>query len=128
GRAVGGGEARDRERSLDGGAQRLGRKVGGAGMAALLAEVHRGAYALVAVVFDGLDLGLAHRDGLAVTLGHIDLAGSGANLLRMGEHVLGQIAQIVLGIAEIGHGIGLRRMERYNDTREESLFSPPPLR
>jgi hypothetical protein len=65
-------------------------------IAALLAEVDRDADALVAVVFDGLDLAAAHRHRLAEALGDIRLAGAGAARPGMVEYVLRHAAQGVL--------------------------------
>jgi len=59
--------ARDRQRRIHGVAHRLRRKIGGAGIAALLADVGGDAQALVAVVLDGFDLAMTHRDALAET-------------------------------------------------------------
>ena len=64
-RIVIGGVARDRACRFHGALDRLRRKVGGARVAAALAEIDRDAEALVAVVLDGLDLAAAHRHRLA---------------------------------------------------------------
>ena len=73
-------------------AHRLRRKIRSAGIAALLADIDGDAQAFVAVIFDGLHLALAHRDGLAET--HRNFGGGGccAALFGIIQHVLGDVA------------------------------------
>ena len=70
---VRGGVAGNGERGLDGAREGGAREVGGARVAALLAEIDRHPDALVAVVFDRLHLAAAYRDGLTDPLGHLGL-------------------------------------------------------
>ena len=71
-------EAGDRERLVDGRADRVVGKIGGARVAAALADVDGDADALVAVVRDRLDFALAHGDALADRLRHLGLGRRGA--------------------------------------------------
>ena len=87
------GEARDRQRL----AHRIGngarRKIGGAGVPFLLADVDRDAEPLVAVVLDGLDFALAHGHGLPVAVGDLRLAAVGPPVARVPQHVGGDFLQ-----------------------------------
>ena len=88
-----GGEAGDVERRLDRFAQRLRRKVGGAGVTLALADIDGDPDALVAVELDGFDLVATDADRLAEALGNIDLAGRRALVAGMFEDILGQLLQ-----------------------------------
>jgi len=103
-------EAGDIECRLDRLAQRLARKVGGAGVALALTGVDRDADTLVAVEFDGLDFVATHRHRLPETFGHIDLAGRRSLGPGVLEHILGELLQGGLGIGKcgsFGHGGGV---------------------
>ena len=82
-------------------AQRGGREIRGAGMAALhvrpRAEVDRDADALVAIVLERVDGALAHGHREAEALRHVAFARSRAELPRMVEEDLRKLAH--LGIA-----------------------------
>jgi hypothetical protein len=73
-------------------------------VAALLADVDGDADALVAVVFDRLDLALAHRDGLPGALAHLGLGRARPALRGVVEHVLRELAQLVGAIGKMGIG------------------------
>lgn len=93
-------------RRIHGRLERLLREVGGARIAALLAEVDGDTDALVAVVLDGVDLAAAHRHRLAEALGDIGLARRGAVLAGVFEDVGGDLGEMRLreGEALAGHG------------------------
>ena len=80
-------EFRDRQRGIRRRAHGFERKIRRARMAAPLTDVNRNAHAFVAIVFDGLDFALAHRDGLAQALRHFGFAGGSAVLARILEHI-----------------------------------------
>ncbi len=65
-------------------------------MAAALADVNRYAYALVAVVLDGLDFAAPHCDGLPKAFGHLDFTIARTLLARVLEHVRSDLSQLRL--------------------------------
>ena len=93
-----GGEARDVVGRRDRVSQRLRRKVGGARVAALLADVHRHADHLVAVVLDRLDFAAPHRDRQAVAFGDFGRRVAAAERLRVTKDVRGDFLQFILGM------------------------------
>ena len=103
------GVARDRERLVDGGANRVVGEIGGARVAAPLADVHGDADALVAVVRDGLDLVLAHRHALADALRDFGLGGGRAAALRARRARLRRCARARRSRRESARGVrGMR--------------------
>ena len=91
-------------------------------MAALLTEIDRDANALVPVVFDGIDGVLEHAHRLAEGFGNVGFAGAGAQFAGVTQHIGGELAQLVLAVAEFrcGHrqeiGKGTMKCKSYNDT------------
>ena len=98
--------ARDRERLVDGGADRVVAEVGGARLAAPLADVDGDADALVAVVRDRLDLALAHGHALADGLRHLGFGRRRARLLRAAARM--RSATRVNSSVETGNGPSAR--------------------
>ena len=90
-----GGVAGDGARRFDGALHGFRREVGGARVAAALAEIHGDAEALVAVVFDGLDLAAAHCHRLADRGRHLHLGVARAALLR----------DLQRAASDVGHGL-----------------------
>ena len=99
---VGRGEARDRQRGVDGVANRLRGKVGAARVTALLADIDRDADALVAVVFDRFHLAAAHGHGLSEAFAHLGFGGGRAARLRVIENARRELAQLVGGVGKAG--------------------------
>ena len=97
---VGGGEAGDRNRRIHRGFHCCAGKIGGAGVAALLAQIHRDAQPLVAVVFNGFHFAVTHANGLAKAFRDVDLSGRGAAGAGVIEHLLRQVAQRIWGETE----------------------------
>jgi len=111
GAVVFGGEARDVERRLDGIAQRLCRKVRGAGVTLALAGIDGDADTLVAVVLDGFDFVATHRHRLAEALRNIDLARARPLAGSVFEDIGGKLLEGGEGIGEgggFGHGRGVK--------------------
>ena len=105
-------------------ASAAGGKIRGAGVAAArvraLAEIHRDADALVAVVLDRFGLVLAHRHRQPVALGDLALAGRGAGAPRRVEHRLRELPQLRRRIGEApaaGRMRDLTDMARYHSKR-----------
>ena len=108
-----GGEARD----VVGGAHRLlerrAREIGGARVAAALADVDRDADRLVAVALDVFDLALAHRDRQPGAFRHLDAGIARAELLREMQARLRRAAGTARAIREAG--IDVARWKRLGD-------------
>src|SRR6267378_319891 len=110
-----GGEARDRQGRLHRVAHRAWGKIRGARVAFPLAYVHRHREALVAVVFDGLDLALAYRHRLTVAVGALGFTGARAFFNGVRQGIRGDALQRVeiVGEAAWGHA-GTQRERRYD--------------
>ena len=98
------GEACDRQRGIDGVGQRTGTEIGTAGVTLALTEIDRDADALVAVVFDGVDILASHRDCLTVTLGDLHLAGTGTLVTRAQQYRTRHITQLFRWTGKAGGG------------------------
>ena len=85
-------------------------------MATPLPQIDAHADALVTIEFDGLDVALPYRDGLADSFGDIGFAGGGAAALGMAQDVGGEFAQLILGEREGGHERA-GKSQSYNLTR-----------
>lgn len=102
GAVVLGSEACDVVGGLGGGAQRGRREIGGAGIAAALADHHRDAYHLVAILLDRFDLALAYRDRQAAAFADLGGRIGGAQFARDPQHIGRHLAELRLGIGEVG--------------------------
>src|SRR5690348_614233 len=89
-------------------------------MPALLADVDGDADALVAVVFDGLDVALPHCHRLAGAFAHLGLGRAGAALDGIIENILRDLTELVgaVGKMGIGHLTSVARCSLFA-TREE---------
>ncbi|MNM86737.1 hypothetical protein D3C81_988990 [compost metagenome] len=95
------GEAGDVVGRLGGGAQRGRREVRGAGVAAALADHHRDADHLVAVLLDRFHLPLAHRYGQAAAFGDLRGGVGRAQFACHTQHIGGHLAELGLGVGEM---------------------------
>jgi hypothetical protein len=107
GAIVVGGEAGDVVGRFHRRLQRGRRKIGGAGVAAALADEHRHAHTLVLVLLDRLDLALADRH--RQTTAFADFDGAIGTALRLGErqHIACELLQLILSVGEMGIAHGL---------------------
>jgi len=87
---------------VHGGAQGGRRKVGGAGIAAFLADKHGHAHALVLVLLDRLDLAFSYRNGQAAAFADFDGCVGAARFPRKRQHITGQLLQLLLTMGKYG--------------------------
>ena len=106
------GEARDRERLVDGRANRLVREIGRARVSAARADVHGNADTLVAVVRNRLDFTFAYRNTLADRLRHFGLGRGSATGARNVEHGCGDALERARGHGKMGFAVAQRRAGR----------------
>ena len=99
-----GGKTRNGDGRIDRGAYRLRRKIRGTGVTATLAEIHRNANALVAVVFDRLDLAATHRHRLPDALRNLGLGSTRTLGARVLEYVGGDFTQLRLFVRQCRTG------------------------
>ena len=84
------------------GAQGRWREIGGAGIAALLADKHGHAHALVLVLLDRLDLAFSYRHGQAAAFADFDGSVGAARFPRKRQHITGQLLQLLLTMGKYG--------------------------
>ena len=84
---------------------RLARKVGGAGIATLLADVDRHAERLVAVALDVFQLATAHRHRQATALGGFGADIGGTQLFRMGDGEINQFLEVGSAVGKAAQGL-----------------------
>ncbi|MNT34762.1 hypothetical protein D3C72_1707600 [compost metagenome] len=101
-----GGEAGDVVGGLGRGAQRRRREIGRAGVAAPLADHHRHANHLVAVLLDRLHLALAHRHRQAAAFGDLGGGVGRPKLACHAQHIGRHGLELVLGIGEMRGFVG----------------------
>jgi hypothetical protein len=94
------GESRDLVRGVDRVVQRTRREIAGAGMTAPLPDVDRDPDALVACLFDRLDLALAHVHRQTGRLGGIDRGIAGAEPARDLENLCRDLMQPFIRVVE----------------------------
>ena len=123
GEAVFTGKACDFVGCLDGLTDRCVAEIAGASMAFSVADIDRDAQALVAGLFDGLDLALSHIDRQTRALGDVGGRGGGTELCGTVEHRLGKFFET--GAAVVKHGerpgqTGTRR-SKFGGVKRRSL-------
>ena len=112
-------ETRNVVGSLDRGTQRGRREIRRAGVAALLAQHDRHADDLVAVLLNGLDLALAHRDRQALAFGDFRCGIGGAKLACNAQHIGGHLFELFAAVGKHRGGLGIERL-RHRQSKGEN--------